>query len=206
MRIRDKRKQYTFNHYTLLTLCSICPQYQNKTCPCIFSKEGYKAMFNPYIDPAGEHRCRLEANYLNKLKKTFMLKNNLSKNEEPFVDMMLLDFLMAYRASKYVAQKGLVQITKVKDKVSGQVHDIEIQNILKKDIYFDQKLIREWADSLQVTPKSKRLIDTDKDDVAIVFSNYTKELEKAQKKSIEAKGSVRKLKKLFEKGKEKVLK
>lgn len=162
--------------------CHSCPKQKDGSCPYFHVIKGLEHMHEHSYDSFGVNRCVPEMRYFENLKKLFREEHQLKEADEPLLDKMCMILVRSGRVEEYLADQGLTQIKKIKDDKTGQVFETEIQNILKKDAYFDDKMFREWLDNLRMSKRSREQIDEDSD-LAIVF---TKELKiKAKKRAVE---------------------
>ncbi len=175
--------------------CAKCSKFLDESCPYYFSLEGRETMQEYMFDEFGVARCVPEFKYFNNLKKQFKEAYSITEAEAPLLDKMCMIMIRSGRVEEYLADEGLIQIRNVVDEKSGKVFEVPAQNLLKKDAYFDDKMIKEWLNNLKISRK-ERDVDSDKDDLAIIFT---------QEKRVEIKGSKETIKKLVSKNKEKIL-
>lgn len=167
---RPKKSPYKHGfYYNKFKPCSSCPRNKDNSCPYFHLKEGQENMYEHVYDSFGINRCTIEVNYFENLKKIFTEQFKLTKSDMPLLEKMCMIIIRAGRVEEYIAEKGLTQIRNVKDEKSGLVYETEIQNILKKDAYFEDKMLREWMENLKMSRKS-RTEDQEEQDLAIIFT------------------------------------
>lgn len=166
-------------YYNKLRPCLKCDKHKDESCPYFFEKAGREHQQEFMFDEFGVARCVPEANYFKYLRNLFKKSYKITEGDEPLLDKMCMIIIRSGRVEEYLADEGLLQMRKLKDDKTGQIHDVLAQNLLKKDAYFDDKMIREWLENLKISRKSRDVISED-DDLAIVFT---------QEKSIKIKGS-----------------
>ncbi len=174
--------------------CSNCNKFQDESCPYYYSHEGRENMQEYMFDEFGVARCVPEFKYFNELKKQFKSAYKITEAEAPLLDKMCMIMIRSGRVEEYLADEGLIQIRNVVDEKSGKVFEVPAQNLLKKDAYFDDKMIKEWLNNLKISRK-ERDVDSGSDDLAIVFT---------QEKRVEIKGNKEEIKKLVQKNQEKI--
>ena len=150
-------------------------------CPYVNKVEGKEELFNPMFDEFGIQRCTKEILFFEKTKNQVKGSFEFLEADGPAIQDFSFLKVRLGRALKYMADKGVTQIRKMKDK-EGKVHEIEMQNILHKGFYFDIKALRDSAQALKITRESREPQEV-KHDIAIEFMN--KGVIEQTKKSIE---------------------
>lgn len=174
--------------------CMGCPKFDDETCPYYYIIPGKENMHEHMFDDFGVNRCVPEYKYFEKLKKEFTNAYQITEAEKPLLDKMCMILIRTGRVEEYLADEGLVQIRNVKDEKTGRILEVPAQNLLKKDAYFDDKVVREWLSNLKISRK-ERDVETTNDDLAIVFT---------QEKSVKIQGSKEDVKKMLINNKEKI--
>ena len=164
--------------------CSKCPKFLDESCPYYYSQKGREHMQEYMFDEFGVARCVPEFRYFSSLKKMFRAEYNIKPAEEPLLDKMCMILIRSGRVEEYLADEGLIQIRNVVDEKSGKVFEVPAQNLLKKDAYFDDKMVKEWLNNLKISRK-ERNINEDKDDLAIVFTQEKKVIIKGKKEEVQ---------------------
>lgn len=168
--------------------CLGCPKFDDETCPYYYVIPGKENMHEHMFDDFGVNRCVPEYKYFQKLKKEFMEAYSISKADEPLLDKMCMVLIRTGRVEEYLADEGLVQIRNVKDEKTGRILEVPAQNLLKKDAYFDDKVVREWLSNLKISRKERDVTSTN-DDLAIVFT---------QEKSVKIQGNKEEIKEIVQ--------
>lgn len=153
--------------------CLKCPKQKDGTCPYFFEIKGKEYLHEFMFDDFGVNRCVPEFQYFINLKKTFKEEYKISDADEPLLEKMCMIMVRAARVEEYLADEGLVHIRKFKDEKTGEVHEGMVQNLLKKDAYFDDKMLREWLDNLKISRNSREQIKDDEDIALILTSTKT---------------------------------
>lgn len=164
--------------------CSKCPKQLNGTCPYFYVIKGMEHMHQHMHDEFGVNRCVPEYHYFNNLLNSFKEDYDFKRSDLPLVEKMCMILVRASRVEQYIADQGLTQIRTLKDDRTGELRDAEMQNLLKKDAYFDDKMFREWLELMRVSRKDRKEIDTN-DDIAIVLTTEKKLTIKGKRKSPE---------------------
>lgn len=160
--------------------CNSCPKMKDESCPYFHRLDGKEHLHQLLSDEFGVYRCVPEFKYFQNLKETFSETYKLTKADKPLMEKMCMILVRAARVEEYLADEGLVQIKNMKDDKTGEIKEVTVQNMLKKDAYFDDKIIREWLDNLNLSRKN-RLEEKEERDFAIVLT-----------KKIEVKGNKQK--------------
>ena len=176
--------------------CMGCPKFEDETCPYYYVIPGKENMQEHMFDEFGTNRCVPEYRYFDKLRKEFKSAYSITTAEEPLLDKMCMILIRTGRVEEYLADEGLVQIRNVKDEKSGRILEVPAQNLLKKDAYFDDKVVREWLSNLNISRK-ERDVESGKDDLAIIFT---------EEKSVKIQGKKEDVKKMIENNKDKIQK
>lgn len=180
-----------FNHsfYTnKMKPCSKCKKFLDESCPYYFEHEGREHLQEFMFDDFGVARCVPEFKYFNKLKKQFIEAYKITEAEKPLLDKMCMIMIRSGRVEEYLADEGLIQLRNVIDEKSGKVFEVPAQNLLKKDAYFDDKMVKEWLSNLKISRKERDVEDTD-NDLALVFT---------QEKKVTIKGNPEQVKKIVQ--------
>ena len=181
---RPERTPYKHGfYYSKFKPCSTCPRNKDKTCPYFHQIVGMEHKYKHSYDSFGINRCTIEIDYFDMIKKIFREQFKLTKADEPLLEKMCMIIIRAGRVEEYIAEKGLTQMRMIKDDKTGLVYEAEIQNILKRDSYAEDKMLREWMENLKMSRKS-RTEDKEEDDLAIVFTKETKTITKTITKSV----------------------
>ncbi len=174
--------------------CMSCSKFQDESCPYYYVVPQSESMQEHMFDEFGVNRCVPEYKYFQLLKKEFTSAYTITKAEEPLLDKMCMILIRTGRVEEYLADEGLVQIRNVKDEKSGRVLEVPAQNLLKKDAYFDDKVVREWLGNLKISRK-ERDVESGKDDLAIIFT---------EEKSVKIQGNKAEVKQMISDNKEKI--
>lgn len=157
--------------------CSTCPKMKDNTCPYFHMIPKKEHMYKHMFDEFGVNRCVPESNYFENLKKTFTEKFDLEDSDMPLLEKMCMIIVRSGRVEEYIADQGLTQKRMLKDDKSGMVFETEIQNILKKDAYFEDKMLREWMQNLKIARNARDPKDNE-DDIALILTSEVKTTKK----------------------------
>ena len=153
--------------------CLSCPKQKDGSCPYFYTIKGLEHLHEHSFDTFGVNRCVPEIKYFESLKKIFKEQFKLTPSDEPILDKMCMSLVRSGRVEEYIADQGLTQMRAMKDEKTGEIHKFEVQNILKRDVYFEDKMFREWLDNLKISRKSRDEADNPSD-LAIEFTKEVK--------------------------------
>jgi hypothetical protein len=126
-----------------------------------------------FTDWIGEERCQAEAD----MYKVIMAAIEEELEDEPLrsihlftANILVADYITFCRAHKYLTKKGLVTRIKIKDDKTGEIKEIDAQNILKRDMYYQKRSILDFLASLKLD-RAGRDPSSQKFDLAIKFTS-----------------------------------
>lgn len=167
--------------------CVPCKMRKDGSCPYFYKIQGLEHLHEHSYDEFGVNRCVPEMKYFDNMKKLFKEQFQLKPADEPILDKMCMTLVRSGRVEEYIADQGLTQIRSLKDEKTGEIHKVEMQNLLKRDAYFEDKMFKEWLDNLKISRKS-RDEEQDDSDLAIEFTKeikVTKTMRMTKKKNSE---------------------
>ncbi len=154
-------------------------------CPYNEELEGKEELYAPMFDEFEIQRCTKEIlTYVSILEDLDEDFDFLKADEHNVKNYAFLKVRLG-RALRYMADKGVTQIRKMKDE-KGQIHEVEMQNILQKGFYFDIKAVKDSAQALKIS-REAREPQEHKHDLALIFTQGV-QVDQTTKKAITAAG------------------
>ncbi len=120
-----------------------CPQFKS----CKF-KETIKDQYNMF-------RCKEEIDFFNETEKNIEKEFNLDDKDKFQLPLMIMRMIKVKRQNRYEATKGVTQTSILFNPVSGEEREIEVPNKINRDVYYAEKILMQWLDSLKLSRSSR---------------------------------------------------
>jgi len=124
--------------------CSECPDKQN--CADIFK----------FKDSFGKGRCIREKQFFEDKYNEIEREFSLDKKDLFQLPQMLMIMIKLQRMNKYQADKGVVSNTILFNPKTGKEHMMDTPNVLNRDVFYAQKALMAWLDTLQMSRSSRK--------------------------------------------------
>lgn len=123
---------------------SSCPKF-----PDCHNKEKYK-------DESGDFRCIEEFEFFNETKAEIEKEFKLDKRDIFQLPTMILRMIKLKRQNRYEANTGVVRKTLLINPVTGKEHEIDVPNVLNRDVYYAEKALMNWLASLKISRSARK--------------------------------------------------
>jgi len=120
-----------------------CPQFH--TCK---RKETIKDQYDMF-------RCAEEIDFFNETKEKIEREFNLDEKDKFQLPLMIMRIIKVKRQNRYEAMKGVTEKSILFNPVTGEEKAIEIPNRLNRDVYYAEKVLMAWLDSLKLSRSSR---------------------------------------------------
>jgi hypothetical protein len=129
--------------------------------------------------------CKREVDFFNETSEIIKKNFNLTEEDEFQLPIMLFRMIKIKRQNRYVALNGPVGHKYEFNPKTGEKYLVEVPNVISRDVYYAEKVLMTWFDSLRIS-RASRSSDPNKFDplkaMAVVDGQIiTPEIEEDQK-------------------------
>ena len=136
------------NHKHGFYYSGFLPCEQCKEKDCCSSKGIFKDSF-------GKERCQLEKDYFDKTLETMKEEFQLDNKDLFQLPQVIMNLIKLQRMNKWQAEKGLSGKTLLFNPKTGKEHEMDTPGILNRDVYYTQKALLAFFESLRFTRQSR---------------------------------------------------
>ncbi len=110
---------------------------------------------NEFQDELGIYRCQIEKDFFDKTMATMQREFQLEEKDLFQLPQVIMNMIKLQRMNIWQADKGLVGRSKIFNPKTGAEHDINTPGVLNRDVYYTQKALLAFFQSLRFTRESR---------------------------------------------------
>jgi hypothetical protein len=110
---------------------------------------------NSVFDDHKIARCLEEIEFFEETTKTLKEEFNLDKKDLFQLPLMIMRMIKIKRQNRYEANNGVVSKSLVFNPKTGEERQIDVPNILNRDVYYAEKALMNWLESLKMSRSSR---------------------------------------------------